>query len=142
MELEYVFRWPLSYPQALLDSVQEELQPVIKGWACRALEALQRQFLTYPERSTAMLLEGMGTSQQIAGEPVCVFLAMAIHRKDAFLLRSINGFDRCKFNRTITDFFAQPGVLARLEKVFSACRFGSFCALALCFIGSKESLES
>ena len=81
MELEYVFRWPLSYPQALLDSVQEELQPVIKGWACRALEALQRQFLTYPERSTAMLLEGMGTSQQIAGEPVCVFLAMAIRRK-------------------------------------------------------------
>ena len=81
MELEYVFQWPLSYPQALLDSVEEELQPVIKQWACRTLEALQRQFLTYPERSTAMLLEGMGTSQQIAGEPVCVFLAMAIRRK-------------------------------------------------------------
>ena len=81
MELEYVFQWPFSYPQALLDSVEKELEPVIKQWACRTLEALQRQFLTYPERSTAMVLKGIGTSQQIAGEPVCVFLAMAIHRK-------------------------------------------------------------
>jgi hypothetical protein len=81
MKFEYVFQWPFSYPQALLDSVEKELEPVIKQWACRTLEALQRQFLTYPERSTAMLLEGMGTSQQIAGEPVCVFLAMAIRRK-------------------------------------------------------------
>jgi hypothetical protein len=81
MELEYLFQWPLSYPQALLDSVEEELQPVIKQWTWRTLEALQRQFLTYPERSTAMSLEGMGTSQQIAGEPVCVFLAMSLHRK-------------------------------------------------------------
>ena len=81
MELEYIFQWPPAYPQALLDSVEEEVQPVIKQWAWRTFEALQRQFLTYPERSTAMVLKGIGTSQQIAGEPVCVFLAMAIHRK-------------------------------------------------------------
>jgi hypothetical protein len=81
MELEYLFQWPLSYPQPLLDSVQEELEPVIKQWAWRTLEALQGYLVTHPKRNTAMSLQGMGTSQQIAGEPVCVFLAMAIHRK-------------------------------------------------------------
>jgi hypothetical protein len=81
MEFEYLFHWPLSYPQALLDSVEEELEPVIKEWACGTFEALQRQFLSYPKRGTMISLQGMGTSQQIAGEPVCAFLAMSLHRK-------------------------------------------------------------
>jgi hypothetical protein len=81
MELEYIFQWPPAYPQALLDSVEEEVQPVIKQWAWRTLEALQGYLRTYPERAFAMSLEGMGTSQHLAGEPVCVFLIMTLYRK-------------------------------------------------------------
>jgi hypothetical protein len=81
MELEYVFHWPFSYPQTLLDSVEKEMRPVIEQWAFRTLEALQGYLVTHPERSTAMSLQGMGTSQRIAEEAVCVFLVMALHRK-------------------------------------------------------------